>query len=264
MTTILSIILEEKKKEIIKLKKEMKAVSNYLYKKHCSLIGKLQESEKLAVIAEFKRASPSKGDINIQLDPQTQALAYCKFGADAISILTDTTFFRGSFEDLANVRKIVDIPILCKDFIIDESQILRAKIAGANIILLIVAALDESRLNELYCFAVKNGLEVIIEVHNEAEVEKAIATGTKLIGVNNRDLKSFSVDLSITEKLAPHILKSEAYLISESGIKTVEDINRVMAAGARGVLVGETLMNTPTLETVFRKMKRPFQEVTKS
>lgn len=263
MTTILKIILEEKRKEVIKLKEEMKIVPNQFPRKRRSFLKRLQQSEELAVIAEFKRASPSKGDINIHLDPQTQALAYHRFGADAISILTDVSFFKGSFDDLTVVSNTVDLPVLCKDFIIDESQILRAKLAGADMILLIAAALEESRLKDLFRFGVENGLEVLIEAHNEAEVEKAIATGTKLIGVNNRDLKTFSVNLSVTEKLASLVIKNGAYLISESGIKTVEDVKRVMAAGARGILVGEAFMNTANLETLFKEMKRPFIEVSK-
>lgn len=261
MTTILNIILAEKEKEVERLKKENIVIQAFPLKKQASFLKTLERSNSLAIIAEFKRASPSKGNINLNLDPKTQALSYTKYGADAISVLTDTPFFKGDFQDLTKVREAVDVPVLCKDFIIDEVQILKAKSAGANLILLIAAALEEQRLKELYTFAVENGLDVLMEVHNEDELLKALRTGAKIIGVNNRDLKTFSVDLSVTEKLAPQIKEAGAFLISESGIKTEEDVQRVMAAGADGILVGEAFMASDNLEALFKGMKQPFKEV---
>lgn len=263
MTTILECILEEKRKEVIRLKEEMREIPPHNRRKNRSFLEILQKGEEFAIIAEFKRASPSKGILNMNAVPQTQGLTYLKYGADAVSVLTDGPFFKGSFEDLAAISEAVDAPVLCKDFIIDEVQIIRAKIAGADMILLIAAALNEYRLKELYNFAIGSGLEALIEVHNELEIEKAIKTGTRLIGVNNRDLKTFTVDLAITERLASFVKKHDAFLISESGIKTEGDVKRVIAAGANGILVGEAFMNTANLEKLFIEMKRPLIEVTK-
>ncbi|MBY0121361.1 indole-3-glycerol phosphate synthase TrpC [Bacillus sp. S/N-304-OC-R1] len=260
MTTILNIILEEKEKEVERLKEEDVFIGEQPLNKQVSFLKTLQERDSIAIIAEFKRASPSKGNINLSSDPKTQALSYINYGADAISVLTDTSFFKGNFQDLTEVREAVDVPVLCKDFIIDEVQILKAKSAGANLILLIAAALEEQRLKELYTFAVNNGLEVLMEVHNEEELAKALQTGAQIIGVNNRDLKTFAVDLSVTEKLAPQIKAAGAFLISESGIKTEEDVQRVMAAGANGILVGEAFMRSDNLEALFKGMKQPLKE----
>ncbi|KOP82972.1 indole-3-glycerol phosphate synthase TrpC [Cytobacillus solani] len=257
MSTILDAILAEKRKQIVKLKEEMNEVRLPVQRKKRSFIKHLQTTDDLAIIAEFKRASPSKGDINVNMNLQAQVLDYVHFGADAISILTDTPFFKGSFADLAAGRGAVDVPILCKDFIIDEVQMMKAKMVGADLILLIAAALDESRLIELSHFAMEHGLEVLMEVHNEAEMEMALSSGAKLIGVNNRDLKSFTVDLSVTETLGPIIRKEGAFLISESGIKSPVDVQRVIAAGANGVLVGETFMEADNLEEIFKGMKHP-------
>lgn len=261
MTTILDSILAEKRKEVSQLKTEVELIPNSFTGKKRSFIKQLKNHNQLAIIAEFKRASPSKGDINVHLDPKAQALSYCEYGAAAISVLTDNNFFKGSFTDLTEISKNVDIPVLCKDFIIDESQILKAKSAGANLVLLIAAALEQDRLHELYTFAIKNDLEVLIEVHNEAEVRKALHTGTELIGVNNRDLNTFSVDIGVTEKLAPLIKKEGAFLISESGIKTENDVERVRGAGVDGILVGEAFMKADNLERLMKLMKQPFKGV---
>jgi len=154
----------------------------------------------------------------------------------------------------------IDAPILCKDFIIDSIQIDVAKNAGADIILLIVAALDEKRLVDLYQYATNHSLEVLMEVHSEDELKIALKTGAKLIGVNNRNLKTFEVDLSVTEKLAPIIKKSSAFLISESGIKTLDDVKRVVKAGANAILVGEMLMRAKDLSSTLQEMKLTLQK----
>ncbi|QED48207.1 indole-3-glycerol phosphate synthase TrpC [Cytobacillus dafuensis] len=255
MATILDKILEQKKHEILTLKKEALVVPNSPSRKKCSFLERLQTGKEIAIIAEFKRASPSKGDINTELDPVSQALSYIKYGADAISVLTDTPFFKGSFADLNSIREAVNAPVLCKDFIIDEVQIVKAKSAGANIILLIAAALNEGRLKELYTFAVNNGMEVLMEVHNEDELYKALQAGARIIGVNNRDLKTFTVDLAVTERLGPKIKRAGAFLISESGIRTKKDVQRVINAGVNGILVGEAFMQASNLESLISEMK---------
>lgn len=263
MATILDKIIAEKRIEVAMLKEQQ---PNFPagQQKNRSFLEKLQKGEELAIIAEFKRASPSKGDINIGKDPQEQASSYIEYGADAISVLTDTPFFKGTIEDLAAVREAVDTPILCKDFVIDEIQIERAEAAGANLILLIAAALEEERLKELYSYAAAKGLEVLMEVHNEEELEKALKTDAKIIGVNNRDLKTFTVDLAVTERLAPKVKAAGAFLISESGIKTEEDIERVLKAGANGILVGEAFMMADNLESLLKVMKQPLNKALNS
>ncbi|WP_179884749.1 indole-3-glycerol phosphate synthase TrpC [Bacillus sp. AFS015802] len=244
MSTILETILEKKKEEVTELKRE--GYKSYHSKRIPvpSLYESLKSASALQVIAEIKRASPSKGDIHTEVDPVLQAVTYEDAGACAISVLTDTPFFKGRMEDLANVRSAVSIPILCKDFIIDEIQIDRAQDAGADVILLIVAALPFNRLKELYHYAAKRGLEVLVEVHDEEEMKQALDLGAFIIGVNNRNLKTFEVDLLITESLAGMVKGMDVVLISESGIRDENDCRKVRDAGAQGVLVGETLMRS--------------------
>lgn len=250
METILERIIQEKKKEVIRLRESHLAFQQNEREKH-SFIQHLQKAETVAIIAEFKRASPSKGEINNSVDPAVQAAQYEKYGAAAISVLTDQTFFKGSYSDLRAVREAVELPILCKDFIIDPIQIDFAAANGADIILLIVAGLEEKRLTELYQYAKSLDLEVLVEVHNLAELETALKINAKLIGVNNRDLKTFHVSLDVTEKLATIVRNSGAYLISESGIHQKEDVNRVKKAGANGILVGEALMTSTDVKQSF-------------
>lgn len=255
MTTILDTILAEKRKQIVGLREEIGKGKIPFQGKKRSFLEHLQKADNLSIIAEFKRASPSKGDINVNMNLQDQVLDYVQYGADAISILTDTPFFKGNFSDLSAARKVVDVPILCKDFIIDKVQIMRAQAAGADLILLIAAALEKSELKELTHIAIESGLEILVEVHNEAELERAFSTGTRLIGVNNRDLKTFTVDLTATETLGPQIRKEGALLISESGIKTVEDAKRVIAAGANAILVGGAFMEADNLKELMKSFK---------
>lgn len=257
METILNRIIVEKQKEIAALKAAGKPAGNLKNNKK-SLIQKLQNAEEVAIIAEFKRASPSKGMINEAADPAAQAALYEKYGASAISVLTDHTFFKGSFSDLAAVREAVTLPILCKDFIIDPIQIDYAAANGADIILLIVAALEENQLLALYQYAKSQDLEVLVEVHQYDELERALKTGAKVIGLNNRDLKTFRVSLDVTEELAGLVKQSGAFLISESGIHVQSDVERVRNAGANGILVGEALMKTPDVSKSFQDFRLPF------
>ncbi|NMH70315.1 indole-3-glycerol phosphate synthase TrpC (plasmid) [Cytobacillus spongiae] len=244
MSTILETIIEVKKKEVTQLKNEGYASYQHGSVPPPSLFQTLKAASRLQVIAEIKRASPSKGDIRTEVDPVVQARKYEEAGACAISVLTDSQFFKGSMEDLANVRRAVSLPILCKDFIIDEIQIDRAKDAGANVILLIVAALENERLRELYSYAATCDLEVLVEVHHAEEMKAAIELGANMIGVNNRNLKTFEVDLHATEELGTMIKGKDVVFISESGIRNEDDCTRAVNAGANGVLVGETLMRS--------------------
>lgn len=263
METILDRIIEQKKKEVLLLRKNEPFKAHHVKGEKRSLIKKLEEAKELAIIAEFKRASPSKGNINGDADPAEQARLYEKFGASAISVLTDKTFFNGAFSDLKTVREAVNLPILCKDFIIDPIQIDHASRNGADLILLIAAALDENSLIKLYQYAESLGLEVLVEVHNMEELDQALKTKAKLIGVNNRDLKTFNVTLEITEALATHVKKKGVYLISESGIHQMADAKRVTEAGANGILVGESFMKSNDLTQSFLDFCQPLSGVRK-
>lgn len=204
-------------------------------------VQRLREDEAyLQVIGEVKRASPSLGVINMTVDVLSQAKSYETAGVSAISVLTDPVFFKGSIDDLRLVADNVSIPVLNKDFIIDKKQIVRAVNSGATIVLLIVACLSESDLKKLYQFAVSLGLEVLVEVHNAPELEVAHRIGADLIGVNNRNLKTFEVSLQNSLDLVS-LQQADRFYISESGIKSHLEAEQV-AADFRAVLVGEALM----------------------
>ena len=195
----------------------------------------------LALIAEVKKASPSVGLIDPDFDPIRQAWRYIDGGASCLSILTDETYFQGSLGYLSKIAEFSPIPLLRKDFTIHETQIHEAVIAGADAILLIVAALDDELMRRLYDEAKSFQLDVLVEVHDLPEMERALELGADLIGVNNRNLKTFEVDMATTERLAEEV-PDDVILVSESGIKTHEDALRALNAGANALLIGETLM----------------------
>lgn len=239
--TILDKIIATKYEEI----KTYKPVhpENNAFPEKSKLLSHLQE--KNGVISEIKRASPSKGDIQTEVDIVAQARKYEEAGAAAISVLTDETYFKGSIDDLRKVAQAVSIPVLCKDFMVSEIQIDRAQNAGGTIILLIVAALEKQQLESLYRYALSKGLEVLVEVHDEEELQAALQLDAKLIGVNNRDLKTFDVSIERTAQLAEKFpFDGERVLISESGMHTKEDAKFAYANGASGILVGEALMRS--------------------
>jgi indole-3-glycerol phosphate synthase len=204
---------------------------------------------RLGVIAEVKKASPSVGLIDPDFDPVRQAKRYLDGGASCLSILTDEKYFQGSLGYLTEISRFSGAPLLRKDFTIHEVQIHEASVAGADAILLIVAALDDDTLRRLYDEAKMFMLDVLVEVHDLREMERALELGADLIGVNNRNLKTFEVDLATTETLADEV-PDDVLLVSESGIKTPEDAMRVLEAGANAVLIGESLMraNDPSRE----------------
>ncbi|MHA7838751.1 MAG: indole-3-glycerol phosphate synthase TrpC [bacterium] len=222
-----------------------------------SLIEALRETPAPAVIAEVKRRSPSKGLIRPDFDPVAIARAYAGAGAAAISVLTDESFFGGSLRFLSDIRQAVDLPLLRKDFVIDAYQIDEARIAGADAVLLIVAALEPTELKRLHDHAEALGLEALVEVHDEAEWEVADGMGARLIGVNNRDLRTFAVDLATTERIATRAAGSGVLLVAESGISTYEDVERLERAGAGGYLVGESLMRQPDPGKALEGLRRP-------
>jgi indole-3-glycerol phosphate synthase len=257
--TILDKIVAQKRKDIQHLT-DLSGEVIRTFKQERSFIERLRNAEDMAVISEFKRASPSKGLINANLDPAKQADLYAEYGASAISVLCDR-HFQGSLADLSKVREAVSLPILCKDFIVEQKQVSHAKAAGADMILLIASVLSISELRELYLYANEIGLEVLVEVHDEEELEKALSIKAELIGINNRDLKTFQVNLETTEKLGPLVRQSGAFLISESGMKTQDDVKRAAKAGANGILVGETFMAAANLQHAFKEFKIPLEMV---
>jgi indole-3-glycerol phosphate synthase len=207
------------------------------------------------VIAEIKRRSPSKGEIRPDFDAVACAKAYAAGGAAAISVLTDAHYFGGSLELLAQVRAAVTLPLLRKDFILDPYQVDEARVHGADAVLLIAAALAPRELRELREHAASLGLDALVEVHDESELEMALAAGSDLIGINNRDLRSFAVDLGVSERLAGK-LPEGCIGVAESGIFTPGDWERLEAAGARAFLVGEALMREPDVEAALRRLRR--------
>ncbi|MCM3573845.1 indole-3-glycerol phosphate synthase TrpC [Mesobacillus subterraneus] len=256
MGTMLDSIIERKKVEVEELRKSAKEITENSSNPR-SLLNALREANNVAIISEFKRASPSKGDINLSLDPAKQAKLYALSGASAISVLTDEKGFKGTFNDLKEVRNAVELPVLCKDFIVDPIQIDLALSAGADVILLIASALPQEKLADLYEYASEKGLECLVEIHDESDLEKALHIKAQIIGINNRDLRTFEVNLENTEKLGPLVKKAGALLISESGIKTREDIIRAAAAGANGVLIGETFMTSTDIKKTFTHFTVP-------
>lgn len=197
----------------------------------------------LSVIAEIKRASPSRGLLNADLVPADQAAAYARGGASAISVLTEPDHFLGSPADLVAVRQTVEVPVLRKDFTLDPAHIWEARAMGADAVLLIVAVLGEALLTPLLEVAAEAGVSALVEVHDLAEAEIAVASGADIIGVNNRDLTTFTVDLATAETVAP-LLADVAVTVGESGIHTAEDAARMVAAGYDAVLVGESLVTS--------------------
>lgn len=211
-------------------------------------------SGQVSVIAEVKRRSPSMGDLADIPEPDLLAAAYSRGGAAAISVLTEQRRFGGSLADLVAVRAAVETPVLRKDFIVTEYQLVEARVAGADMALLIVAALDDQQLRHLHDRARELGLTVLVEVHDEAEAERAVRVGAGLIGVNARNLKTLAVDDQVFGRLAPQ-LRHEAVLVAESGITGPDDVHRVAALGAQVVLVGEALVKHQDPESAVQAMR---------
>ncbi len=253
---ILDEIVEKRKIQLAKEKSEIslidikRAVKKDRNKSRDFLFSKILAFEKFTLIAEVKKASPSKGLIVENFQPVEIAQNYEKARASAISVLTEEKYFLGNNLYLKEIYKNVNIPILRKDFVIDSYQIYHSKYLGASIILLIVAILDRNLLSQYLKIAQELGLDVIVEIHTEEELNLALEVGAKIIGINNRNLKTFKVDLITTEKLMKLIPKNK-FVISESGIKTPEDIMFLKNLGVNGVLIGETLMKSSNIgETI--------------
>ncbi len=207
------------------------------------------------VIAEVKRRSPSRGEIRADFDPVACAIAYAEGGAAAISVLTDESFFGGHLDFLAAVRGAVAVPLLRKDFVIDAYQVDEARVAGADAVLLIAAALEPEALASLRKRAEALGLCALVEVHDEAELDVALASGARVLGINNRNLRTFETDLGVTERLAPRVPEG-VVVVAESGIFTRTDMARLAASGAHAFLVGESLMREADVAGALRRLRR--------
>ncbi|MGD9896307.1 MAG: indole-3-glycerol phosphate synthase TrpC [Candidatus Methylacidiphilaceae bacterium] len=231
--------VQELEAEVVRLRREALAFK----RRSRSLARALKKQEGIALVGEVKRASPSAGSIARECDPGTQALRYAAAGTDAISVLTDGPFFSGSLQDLRQVRDAVDLPLLRKDFVLSEVQLYQSVIWGADAVLLIVTALSQPQLYGLYSLAVDLDLEPLVEVHDRAELERALAIDAKLIGINNRDLRTFSIDLANTEQLID-LIPDERVAVSESGIVSGEQAAHLRSIGVDAILVGEALMRS--------------------
>ena len=223
-----------------------------------SLYEALAGSE-ISVIAEIKRASPSRGAFPTSVEPTIVASEYVAGGAAAISVLTDEPFFHGSLHDMERAAKVAHdadpaLPVLRKDFIVDAYQVVEARACGADALLLIVAALDDASLSDLLAAARQLGMDALVEVHDEGEMSRAVAAGAGVIGINNRDLRTFAVDLAVTERLAP-LAPSEAVVVSESGVRGPAEVQRLVAAGADAILVGEGLITAPDRAEAVRALR---------
>jgi len=253
---ILQTIVEQKKREIALLAQRTVSVKDL--QQAITRRGSLRDfraaletpkAGKVALIAEVKKASPSAGIICPDFDAVRIARGYEEAGASCLSVLTDEKFFQGSLHYLRAIREAVQLPLLRKDFIIDERQILEAVEWGADAILLIAAILSDDEMRRFHDLATGAGLTALVEVHDAAELDRVVAIGAPVVGVNNRDLKTFKVDLGTTEKLAQHLKERSEFenrlLVAESGIHTGSDVRRLAACGSRAILVGESLMRTP-------------------
>ena len=206
----------------------------------------------VSVIAEIKRASPSQGLIRENFNPKDIAQSYQASQATCLSVLTDAPFFQGCLEDLSSVREVVDLPLLRKDFIVDEYQIYQSRFYGADCILLIASVLSDIQLKEFKEIAQELNLDVLIEVHDKPEMDRAKDLGFSLIGINNRDLKTFKVNLETTINLSEDL--KDKIIVSESGIKTKEDVNKILSSGTKTFLVGESFMRAPNPGEELKKL----------
>ncbi|HBU07034.1 MAG TPA: indole-3-glycerol phosphate synthase TrpC [Candidatus Magasanikbacteria bacterium] len=252
-------ILEYKVEELDSLKKGLsveqikQAISNKEFDLR-NFFKALDIKNEISLIAEIKKASPSEGDINTEVDIVEQARQYELAGANVISVLTDKRFFKGDIGFLQQIKNVVSVPILRKDFIFDEYQVYESKLCGADAILLMATILPENKLIELVDLTHELGMECLVETHTRADMEKALKTKAKVIGINARDLQTFEVNLQHVIDLALQFPK-DRILIAESGIKTGEDVKRLKNVGAQGILVGTTLMQVKDLSAKIKELK---------
>lgn len=212
------------------------------------------QADGINIIAEFKRRSPSKGVIRADADLSQIVRSYQAGGAAAVSVLTEHDYFDGSLADLRAVKQSIELPVLRKDFVFDPYQIFEAAAAGADAVLLIVGVLDDSQLESLQSLAEELGMDALVEVHNAEEMDRAARSGAKLVGVNNRDLRTFQVSLETSIRLAP-LAPRDALLVSESGLNKAAELQRLREKGFHGFLIGETLMRAACPEAALRELR---------
>jgi indole-3-glycerol phosphate synthase len=259
--SILQQIVASKKREVAAAKQrvgaaEMEARAKAVAEPCRGFRAALRDHAPPAVIAEIKRRSPSKGEIRPDFDPVACAKDYLEGDAACLSILTDEPYFGGRLEFLRAVRQTVPLPLLRKDFTVDRYQIAEARVAGADAVLLIVSCLSAPELRDFGACARDLGLDALVEVHDEAELDLALASGADLVGVNNRNLATFEVDLATTERLAARLpADADILLVAESGIGTHADVARLTQAGARAFLVGESLMRQRDVARALRELR---------
>jgi len=256
---ILDEIVAEKRLEVTRLLPQTARIKQAvaLRREFRDFAAALRKKDGLSLIAEVKKASPSAGVIKKDFDPVAIARQYEAGGASALSVLTDTKFFQGRIEYLQLIREAVRLPLLRKDFIIDELQVYESVAHGADAILLIVAVLEDAKLRDLRALAEHLRLAVLVEVHDERELDRAVQAGAAIIGINNRDLRNFSVNLATTEKLAATIRGgacADRLLVAESGINTRADAERVRRAGVDTILVGESLMRSGNIAVKLKEL----------
>ncbi|ASC71614.1 Indole-3-glycerol phosphate synthase [Halomicronema hongdechloris C2206] len=261
--TILETIVRHKRQEVMHLQRQqsLAAIQRWAAATPPShdFCAALRQHPKPSLIAEVKKASPSRGVIRTDFNPVAIAAAYEQGGAACLSVLTDAAFFQGSFRNLWRVRQHIALPLLCKEFIIDPYQIYLARVARADAVLLIAALLDDDRLQEFVSLASNLGMQALIEVHTLEELDRVLSLQQlTLIGINNRDLARFTVDVGMTERLlaarANQIKAADILVVSESGLQTSEDLRRVAAAGAEAVLIGESLVKQPDIKAAVRTL----------
>jgi indole-3-glycerol phosphate synthase len=251
---ILDTIVERKKQEVALLKAAGVTRPELPVDPPRGFMQALTRSSEIAVIAEAKKASPSKGVISPDFDPAAIACSYERGGAEALSVLTDEIFFQGALDYIPVVRQKVKLPVIRKDFIIHELQIQEAANYGADAILLIAAILDQKQIIDYLQMSAELQMDVLVEVHDEKELEKSLAAGSRLIGINNRDLRDFTVDLGTTIRLHREIPDSIP-VVSESGIRSHEDMKMLEDHGIMAALIGETLMRANDREAALRQLK---------